>query len=95
MCATATVKVTNDITTAPNMKMSCAAIFIDLAKAFDTVHHSILFSRLENISDCNQSLAWVVNYLSGRVQCVKSENVLSQPFFVAKGVPQGSTPVCI
>ena len=36
------------------------------------------------------SLAWLANYLSQRVQCIKSENLLSQPLPVTKGVPQGS-----
>ena len=30
-------------------KQCCAAIFIDLAKAFDTVDHSILVSQLRSI----------------------------------------------
>ena len=36
------------------------------------------------------SLTWFANYLSQRVQCIKSENLLSQPLTVTKGVPQGS-----
>ena len=71
-------------------KQYCAAIFIDLAKAFDTIDHSILVGRLRSIDVSEGSLGWVANYLSQRVQCMKSENLLSQPHPVTKGVQQGS-----
>ena len=35
-------------------------------------------------------MAWFANYLSQRVQCTKSEQLLYQPLSVTKGVPQGS-----
>ena len=35
-------------------------------------------------------MVWFANYLSQRVQCMKSEHLLSQPLPVTKGVPQGS-----
>jgi hypothetical protein len=35
-------------------------------------------------------LAWFTNYLSDRVQYVKSEGLLSKPMAVSMGVPQGS-----
>ena len=89
-CVTATLKVLNDVTIALHSKQCCAAIFIDLAKAFDTVDHSILVGRLRRIGVSEGSLAWFANYLSERVQCIKSENMLSQPQPVTKGVPQGS-----
>ena len=40
-----------------------------------------------SLIDC---LAWFTNYLSDRVQCVKSEGLLSGPLAVSMGVPQGS-----
>lgn len=89
-CVTATLKVLNDITSALDAKQCCAAIFIDLAKAFDTVDHSILAVRLGSIGVSGHSLAWFSNYLTDRVQRVKTEQFLSQPLPVTKGVPQGS-----
>ena len=44
-----TLKVLNDVTIALDSKQCCAAIFIDLAKVYDTVHHSILVDRLRSI----------------------------------------------
>ena len=89
-CTTATLKVLNDITSALDYKQYCAAIFIDLAKAFDSVDHSILISRLSCIGISDHSLAWFSHYLSHRVQRVRFGNSLSHPLPVTKGVPQGS-----
>jgi hypothetical protein len=86
-CVTATLKIFNDVTIALDSKKFCAAI--DLAKAFDTVDHSILVGRLRIIGVSEGSLAWFANYLSQRMQCIKSEHLLSQPLPVTKGVPQG------
>ena len=66
-------------------KQCCAAIFIDLAKAFDMVDHSIIVDRLRSIGVSEGALALFANYLSLRVQCEKSENLLSQPLPVTKG----------
>ena len=50
-CVTATLKVLNDVTIALDSKQRCAAIFIDLAKAFDTVDHSILVYWSNGVSE--------------------------------------------
>ena len=73
------LKVLNDIITA-----------IDLAKAFDSVNHHILIGRLDSLGFSNDCLAWFTKYFSDRVQCVKSEGLLSGPPAVSMGVPQGS-----
>uniref|UniRef100_A0A8K9UDU7 Reverse transcriptase domain-containing protein n=1 Tax=Oncorhynchus mykiss TaxID=8022 RepID=A0A8K9UDU7_ONCMY len=91
-CTSATLKVLNDILTAIDKKHYCAAVFIDLAKAFDSVNHHILIGRLDSLGFSNDCLAWFTNYFSDRVQCVKSEDLLSGPLAVSMGVPQGSIP---
>jgi hypothetical protein len=68
----------------------CAAIFIDLAKAFDFVNHRILFGRLNSLGFSHDCLAWFTNYFSDRVQYVKLEGLLSRPLAVSMGVPQSS-----
>lgn len=70
-CITATTKVLNDITSALDNKQHCTAIFIDLAKAFDSVDHNTLIHRLSSIGVTDHSLVWFSNYLSHRVQRVK------------------------
>uniref|UniRef100_A0A8K9X890 Reverse transcriptase domain-containing protein n=1 Tax=Oncorhynchus mykiss TaxID=8022 RepID=A0A8K9X890_ONCMY len=89
-CTSATLKVLNYILTAIDKKHYCAAVFIDLAKAFDSVNHHILIGRLDSLGFSNDCLAWFTNYFSDRVQCVKSEGLLSGPLAVSMGVPQGS-----
>uniref|UniRef100_A0A8K9UIW2 Reverse transcriptase domain-containing protein n=1 Tax=Oncorhynchus mykiss TaxID=8022 RepID=A0A8K9UIW2_ONCMY len=89
-CTSATLKVLNDIITAIDKRQYCAAVFIDLAKAFDSVNHRILIGRLNSLCFSNDCLAWFTNYFSDRVQCVKLEGMLSGPLAVSMGVPQGS-----
>ena len=79
-CTSATLKVLNDIITAINKRQYCAAIFIDLAKAFDSVNHCILIGRLNSLGFSNDCLAWFTKYFADRVQCVKSEDLLSTGF---------------
>lgn len=89
-CTSATLKVTNDIIAAIDQRHYCAAVFIDLAKAFDSVNHNILIDRLRNLGFSDDCLAWFTNYFSDRFQCVKSEGLLSSLLAVSIGVPQGS-----
>uniref|UniRef100_A0A4W5JJP9 Reverse transcriptase domain-containing protein n=1 Tax=Hucho hucho TaxID=62062 RepID=A0A4W5JJP9_9TELE len=89
-CTSATLKVLNDIITAIDKRQYCAAVFIDLAKAFDSANHRILIGRLNSLGFSNDCLAWFTNYFADRVQCVKSEGLLSGPLAVSMGVPQGS-----
>ena len=89
-CTSVTLKVLNYITTAIDKRQYCAAVFIDLAKAFDSVNHRILIGRLNSLGFSNVCLAWFTNYFSNRVQCVNSEGLLSGSLAVSMGVPQGS-----
>ena len=61
-----------------------------MAKAFISVNHHILIGRLSSFGFSNNCLAWLTNYSSDRVKCVKSEGLLSGPLAVSMGVPQGS-----
>jgi hypothetical protein len=61
---------------------------LDLQKAFDTVHHNILFSKLKVMGV--QSVDWFESYLTDRVQFVSVNRTISEPMNVSCGVPQGS-----
>ena len=68
------------------------AVFIDLTKAFDTVNHSILLSKLCSLGVLNASPAynWFESYLSNRCQVTFCNGTKSSPETVQIGVPQGS-----
>lgn len=66
-------------------------IFLDLAKAFDTVSTPILLHKLENLGIRGTQLKLFASYLSDRCQCVKVGDVISNDQFnTSFGVPQGS-----
>ena len=72
-----------------NKEIPCC-IFLDFAKAFDTVNHSILINKLNHYGIRGNSLKWLESYLSNRTQCVQIGNQLSEKMTINCGVPQGS-----
>ena len=65
-------------------------VLLDLQKAFDTVDHEILLSKLRIMGFDQISVSWFKAYLSGRKQIVNIDNVSSPPNDITCGVPQGS-----
>lgn len=66
------------------------AVFIDLAKAFDTVDHELLLTKLCNIGIRGNALMLIKSYLSNRSQVVRINNKYSKEEQIKSGVPQGS-----
>ena len=66
------------------------AIFIDLSKAFDTIYHTILISKLEHYGVENNELQWFISYMHNRQQYVEIENTKSTTETITTGVLQGS-----
>lgn len=66
------------------------AVYLDLAKAFDTVNHSILLKKLSNAGIIGTPLKILKNYLSGRTQRTKVDVIFSTPRPVVCGIPQGT-----
>lgn len=87
---TAITSVTNCIICAMDKGKYCAALFVDLTKAFDTVDHALLLQRLRDIGFNSSSLKWFHNYLSQQQQCVSPQKYQSAFLPWTKGVPQGS-----
>ena len=66
------------------------AIFLDLSKAFDTLNHTILLSKLKYYGVSELALKWFNSYLSNRSQYTYIDNYKSNIIPVSVGVPQGS-----
>jgi hypothetical protein len=95
---TALVEFTESIINSVDRGEKPFGIFMDLTKAFDTISHSILLKKLDNIGIKGRFLKWFESYLSNRFQYVeipfvennKLIKVKSRRLKVLQGVPQGS-----
>ena len=69
----------------------CVDIFyMDFQKAFDTVPHYRLITKLKNLGIGGKTLSMISDFLSGRSFQVKVGDSLSETHEVTSGVPQGS-----
>ena len=72
---------------------SCDVIYIDFAKAFDSVSHSKLLHKLKSykiFGKLYNCLNWIEAWLSGRTQSVKLDHLFSSLKDVLSGILQGS-----
>ena len=66
------------------------SIFLALSKAFDTLDHSVLLSKLQYYGIRDTALNWFKSYLSKRTQYVDCDGISSSIKEIETGVPQGS-----
>ena len=86
----ALLSVTHDWHATLEQGQEACAVFFDYQKAFDSVPHRPLLSKLESLQLDNVILKWLTDYLSGRSQFVVVSGAKSLPSPVLSGVPQGS-----
>jgi hypothetical protein len=86
----AVLNILQKIYTALENKQIPCCLFLDFAKAFDTVDHKILLSKLKHYGIRGVANNWFKSYLSNRQQSVRIGSVLSDKEIIAYGVPQGS-----
>ena len=72
-----------------NKKITCS-IFLDLRKAFDSVHHDIILKKLHHYGFRGAILSFFEDYLNNRKICTKINEKTSSFHSVKYGVPQGS-----
>ena len=65
-------------------------VLLDMSKAFDSIRHDLLLSKLRKMGLSEGARAWFESYLTQRNQVVKIENTLSKPLPLTVGVAQGS-----
>ena len=86
---TALLNVTNECYLNIDKGMPTSVVFLDLAKAFDTIFHAILLRKLELCDITGVSTNWFKSYLSNRQKQCITENSISKPRTVNYGVLQG------
>ena len=67
-----------------------SVIFLDLKKAFDTVDHKVLLSKLHAYGIRGAAGNWFESYLSGRIQQCSVNGHLSNSRSLICGIPQGT-----
>ena len=87
----AAIELIDRITNLLEHKKTPFNIYIDLSKAFDTLDHRILLSKLQFYGVNNVSLILIENYLCNRKQFCEYNDVVSNILNIDTGVPQGST----
>ena len=87
---TTLLHLTNKCHSALDKGQVVGAIFLDISKAFDTVDHALLLSRLVELGLDSDGYQWFNSYVSHRSQCMVIDSNYSTDLAVTSGVPQGS-----
>ena len=89
-CTTQLASVTHDIVENMDKKQNVHAAVLDFSKAFDTVPHHLIISKLIAHDIDPILVAWIANFLTDRKQRVIVNGASSEIIPITSGVPQGS-----
>ena len=67
-----------------------SVVYLDLTKAFDTIGHSVLLSKLPSFGIIDNELLWFTDYIFNRSQVIEINGTSSESECITSGVPQGS-----
>lgn len=89
-CSTALLNIVDDILCAHDKNMVTAVVLLDFSKAFDTINHQLLFSKLHYIGLSDNAIKMFRSCFEDRFQCVEVDNSCSNLLRITHGVAQGS-----
>ena len=94
-CEAAIAELVGTIVKNQEEKKYTLGVFIDLSKAFDTLNHNLLFSKLSKYGIRGHCLKWFQSYLSNRCMRMKCSTgngttEYSSYYHLDYGTPQGS-----
>ena len=84
------VPVKDQLLQAMDDKKVSIMVLLDMSKAFDSIRHDILLSKLQSLDFSQCALDWFQSYLSDRQQCVRIGDAVSKVLPLQFGVRQGS-----
>ena len=86
-CPTQLVDFCDSVSLSLNSNIRSDVIYFDFVKAFDSVNHDLILTKLKSIYSF--ILQFISKYLSDRKQCVVISGSTSGEFPVLYGVPKG------